>query len=59
MDFGTRTHFLRDIAEVPMVGEINHLTHFRHVSEASKRFLGAEIVERLHDIIGDERHRRA
>lgn len=30
MDCHTRTHFTGDVAQVPMVGEIDHLAHLRH-----------------------------
>ena len=45
-----------DVAEMAMVAEINRLAFHGHVGEKAEGLLGAEIVEGLQDIIGDERH---
>ncbi len=39
--------------------EVNHLADLGHFREQAKCLLRAEIIERLHDIVGDERHRTA
>jgi hypothetical protein len=41
-----------------MVGEVDDLADAAHVGEQAQRLLGAEVIERLHDVVGDERRRR-
>lgn len=48
-----------DLAQMLMMGQVDNLAAARHVSEQAKRFLGAKIVEGLHDVVGHERHRAA
>src|SRR5260221_11173625 len=44
-----------DLAEITMVGEVNDLPRGGHAGEQPKGFFGAEIVERLHDVVGEKR----
>jgi hypothetical protein len=38
-----------------VMGEVNHLARGSHSGEQPKGFLGAEIIERFHDVVGEER----
>jgi len=43
------------VAEMTMVGEVNDLPRGGHAGEQPEGFFGAEVVERLHDVVGEER----
>ena len=49
----------RDLRQVLMMGEIDHLPHPPHLREQAQRLLGAEMVEGFHDVVGDEGRRDA
>jgi hypothetical protein len=36
-----------------VVGEVDHLADAPHLGEQAQRLLRAEVVERLHDVVGD------
>ena len=46
-----------DLADMLMMGEIDHLAYLGHFGEEPECLLGAKIVEGLHDVVGDKRHR--
>jgi hypothetical protein len=48
------TDLLSDPAQMPMMGQVNHLPNAGHIRKEPERFFGAEIVERFHDIIRNE-----
>ena len=53
-----RNRPFRDVPEVVVVGQVDHLPQPRHLAEHPQCLLGPEVVKGLHDIIRDERHRR-
>src|ERR1700722_18060706 len=53
-----RTDPSRDIAEMPVMRQIYDLPNVSHIGQQPDRFFGTEIVERLHDVIGNERNWR-
>ena len=55
----TRAGRDRDVAEMLMVGQIDHLPFVRHVAQESEGLFRANVVEGLHDIVRNERHGRA
>jgi hypothetical protein len=59
MYFGAWTYPPRDLADMLMMGEIDHLAYLGHFGEEPECLLGAKIVEGLHDVVGDKRHRTA
>lgn len=50
----TRTCSLGDVTEMQMVREVDHLPCIGHFGKEPERLLCAKVVERLHDIVGDE-----
>lgn len=57
VDRHARAHLSRKVAQVLMVGEVDHLAHLCHFGEEAEGLLRTEIVKGLHDVIGEEGHR--
>lgn len=58
VDGHVRDNRLRNLTQVLMMREVNHLAHTSHLAEQSENFLRPEMVESLHDVVGNERNRR-
>ena len=56
MQLDAWAHSLSDIAEVRVMGQINHLAYFSHLGEQPERLFRAKVIKGFHDIVGDERH---
>ncbi|WP_312409840.1 hypothetical protein, partial [Shinella sp.] len=56
MDRDIRAGFARKIAQMLVMGEINHLPAHRHITHHPERVQRPAIVEGLHDIVGNEGH---
>jgi hypothetical protein len=54
-----RDYAPRDLTKVPVMCQIDHLSHPRRLAEETEHLLRARIVEALHDVVGDERYGRA
>ncbi len=59
MQLRRRAYASNYLAQVLVMSEVDDLSGLRHLGEQAEGFLGAKIVERLHDIVGDERHSAA
>ena len=57
MDPHLRADRARDVAQVPVVAEVDHLSRFAHVGEQAERLFGAKVVEGLENVVGNERNR--
>ena len=57
MDVNTGADSLRDRAKMCVMGQVDDLANARHLCEDAKGFLRAQIVEGLHDVVGDEGNR--
>lgn len=53
----SRADLARDVAKMLVVREIDDLTRRRHFREQTESFLRAEVIEGLHDVVGDKRNR--
>ena len=49
-----RADALRDLGQMQMVSQVDDLADPTHVGEKPQRLFGAEMVEGLHDVVGDE-----
>jgi len=58
VNHGAWTYRVGNLAHMRMVGEIDHPSDGGHLCEKPKGFLRAEIVERLHDVVGEKRDGR-
>lgn len=56
LDFGVRACFHCDLAQMPMMREIDDLADLGHFAELAECFFNTVIVKTLHDVVGDERH---
>ena len=54
-----RANSLSDIAEMPVMRQVDDLPHLSHSGQQPDRFFGPEVVERFHYVIGNEWHRWA
>ncbi len=56
MQLRFRTNLSGDLAKMLMMGEVNNLADLGHLRQQAEGFLGSLVVERFHDVVGDERH---
>ena len=46
-----------ELAEMPVVSEVNDLSDFRHLRKQSDGLSSAEVIKGFHDVVGDEGNR--